>query len=189
ADDEIRMAHIFDFWSRAAGAYRGDGFHQAADADGVVTPYTSYVDEVVAACTSIGSDDMRRARIVRLNALLTSYEFLLWFDTRSGYQDSGPYLLDDGRVLLLRHFVKLGVSDFAWSADVAAAMPYSTALAAFVLRDTAVRVSDFGTAVTEPEDYLSHVDAFAFFDSSNAALVPLDAAAQDALADAAKAAQ
>jgi len=38
--------------------------------------------------------------ISRLNALLTSYLFLLWFDTRSGYQDTGPYELPDGRTLL-----------------------------------------------------------------------------------------
>ncbi len=194
ADDEIRMAHVFDFWSRAAVAYRGDGFHQAADAGGVVTPYAAYVDEIVAACAPVGGGadgqgDDRRARIVRLNALLTSYEFLLWFDTRSGYQDSGPYVLDDGRVLLLRHFVKLGVSDFAWSIDVASAMPYTTALAAFVLRDTTVKVSDFGTAVTDPEDYLSRLDAFAFFDTSHATLVAVSDAAMDELAAAAKAAQ
>ena len=44
-------------------------------------------------------DGGRLARVTRLNALLTSYLFLLWFDTRSGYQDTGPYALDDGRVL------------------------------------------------------------------------------------------
>ena len=57
-------------------------------------------------------------RISRLNALVTSYLFLLWFDTRSGYQDTGPYRLDDGRVLLLRSFNRLGVSHFPWSNDV-----------------------------------------------------------------------
>jgi hypothetical protein len=189
AQDEMRMAHVFDFWSRAALAFRGDGHHQSADVGGVVTPYAAYVDDIVAACRPVASDDARRARIVRLNALLTSYEFLLWFDTRSGYQDSGPYVLGDGRVLLLRHFVKLGVSDFAWSAEVASQMPYSTALAAFVLRDTRVTVSDFGTVVTDPEDYLSRIDAFAFFDTSRATLVPVPDAAMDELAAAAKAAQ
>ena len=57
--------------------------------------------------------------MTRLNALLTSYLFLLWFDTRSGYQDTGPYRLADGRVLLLRAFNGLGPSHFPWSAEVA----------------------------------------------------------------------
>ena len=40
ADDERRLGDVFDFWARAAGAYRfDDGTHQAADADGVATPY------------------------------------------------------------------------------------------------------------------------------------------------------
>ena len=48
-----------------------------------VTPYTDYVDEFVAGCAPV-RDDEQRARLSRLNALLTSYLFLLYFDTRAG---------------------------------------------------------------------------------------------------------
>ncbi len=82
------------------------------------------------------ADPEQRAAISRLNALLTSYLFLLWFDTRSGYQDTGPYPLADGRTLLLRAYNRLGVSHFPWSAEVSAAMPQREVLGAFVLRDT-----------------------------------------------------
>src|SRR3954469_8465699 len=130
--DLARTAIVLDFWERASGAFRGgDGTHQAADAAGVVTPFVGYVHDIIDACAPL--DDAARTRMTRVNALLTSYEFLLWFDTRSGYQDSGPYALPDGRSLLLRQFVKLGISDFAWSAEVAADMPYASVLAAFVL--------------------------------------------------------
>lgn len=186
--DVVRMASVFDFWSHAAQAYRGDGGHQAADAGGVNTPFADYVDDIVAACEPI-ADDGARTRLTRLNALLTSYEFLLWFDTRSGYQDSGPYELADGRTLLLRQFVKLGVSDFAWSGAVAAAIPYQTVLLALVLRDVDITITDFGTAVTDPADYLPHVEAFALFDSAGGALRALDADARHELATAAKTAQ
>ena len=172
-DDEQRLATIFDFWSRAARAYRfEDGTHQAWDASGAATPYRDLVDEIVDACAPIGED---RVRVSRLNALLTSYLFLLWFDTRSGYQDTGPYLLADGRVLLLRAYNRLGVSHFPWSADVADAMPHSEVLGAFVLRDVDLSVTDFGTSVTRPDDYWPHVERFAFFDTSDGALdvVPL----------------
>src|SRR4051812_13015114 len=75
-DDVTRMANVFDFWSHAAQAYRGDGAHQAADAGGVNTPFVEHLDEIVAACEPI-VDDGARSRLTRLNALLTSYEFLL----------------------------------------------------------------------------------------------------------------
>ena len=189
ADDARRLGTIFDFWSRASGAYRfDDGTHQAADANGTATPYRAYVDEIAAACEPI-VDPEQRAAISRLNALLTSYLFLLWFDTRSGYQDTGPYPLPDGRSLLLRAYNRLGVSHFPWSADVSAGMPHTELLGAFVLGDVPLRVTDFGTSMTQPDDYWPHVESFAFFDVSSGALVPLDAPHRDALAVAAKTAQ
>jgi hypothetical protein len=97
----------------------------------------------------------------------------MWFDTRSGYQDSGPYQLPDGRVLLLRAMHKLAVSDFAWSGDVARDVPYGDLLAAFVLDGVHLRVTDFGTSITEPDDYLAHVQAFALFDTTSGRLRPL----------------
>jgi hypothetical protein len=189
ADDARRLGTIFDFWARASGAYRfDDGTHQAADANGHATPYRAYVDEIAAACAPI-SDPEQRAAISRLNALLTSYLFLLWFDTRSGYQDTGPYPLPDGRVLLLRAYNRLGVSHFPWSAAVSGDMPHTELLGAFVLDGTQLRVTDFGTSMTQPDDYWPHVEAFALFDVSSGALVPVDAAPRDALAVAAKSAQ
>ncbi len=185
-DDARRIGTVVDFWERTSGAYRfGDGSHQAADAEGSATPYRAYVDDVVAACEPIAAD----GSISRLNALLTSYLFLLWFDTRSGYQDTGPYALADGRALLLRRYNGLGVSHFPWSADVGAALPFTEVLGAFVLRDVELRVTDFGTSVTKPEDYWAHVESCAFFDVAAGALTPIGSAGRDALGIAAKAAQ
>ena len=187
--DVARTAIVLDFWKRAAGAFHDNsGVLQADDSDGVVTPLADYVDSVLAGCVAI-ADDSHRARISRLNALLTSYEFLLWFDTRSGYQDSGPYSLPDGRILLLRHYVKLGLSDFPWSAHVAMDMPFNTVLCAFVLNGVEFKVTDFGTAVTKPEDYLPHVEAFGLFDTAGGMLRAIDDEGIEALTVAAKSAQ
>jgi hypothetical protein len=187
-EDLRRMATVFDFWDRAARAYRfDDGTRQAWDAAGAATPYRDHVADLVAQCRPVDGGSL--ARVTRLNALLTSYLFLLWFDTRSGYQDTGPYLLDDGRVLLLRAFNGLGPSHFPWSADVASDMPYSDVLAAFVLDGVDLHVTDFGTSVTSPEDYLSHVVEFALFDVGSGAARPIEDDGADALAVAAKAAQ
>ncbi len=185
-DDARRLGVIFDFWSRAAGAFRrDDGTHQAADSGGVATPYRELVGEIADACAPLAD----RPTVSRLNALLTSYLFLLWFDTRSGYQDTGPYRLDDGRVLLLRAYNRLGVSHFPWSADVSSAMPYSDVLGAFVLSGVELQTTDFGTSVTQPEDYWPRVEACAFFDVSAGKLERIDADGQQALGAAAKTAQ
>ncbi len=173
-------ATVRDFWQRAAGSFRGDDGHlQAWDSGGSVTPYTAFVAEILAATRPL--DDDARRRTTRLNATLTSYLFLLYFDTRAGYQDTGPYMLPDGRVLLLRAFSKFGSSDFSWSTEIAAEIPYTMVLAAFVLRDVGVRVTDFGTSVTDPEDYLPHVEEVAWFSTATGTLEPIDDAGVDAL--------
>jgi hypothetical protein len=187
ADDLARNAVVKDFWTRAAVAFRADGHLQAWDAGGVVTPYAALVDEILAGTRPL--DDAARTRMSRLNATLTSYLFLLYFDTRAGYQDTGPYLLPDGRVLLLRAFSKFGVSDFAWSTEVAAELPYTDVLAAFVLDGVELSVTDFGTSLTKPEDYLPHVEAFALFSTAAGSLAPIGADGADALAAAVKRAQ
>jgi hypothetical protein len=186
--DVARTAVVFDFWKRAAAAFRADGTLQAADSGGSVTPYSDLVAELVAGCTPV-PDPEQRARRSRLNALLTSYLFLLYFDTRAGYQDTGPYPLPDGRVLLLRSFNRFGPSDFPWSRAVAAELPYSTVVAAFVLEGVDFHVTDFGTAVTEPADYLERLVAFGLFDPTSGRPVPIGEADAVALGDAVKAAQ
>jgi hypothetical protein len=186
-DDVARLATNFDFWSRAARAFHGADRVQAHDADGIVTPYAPHVAEIVEQCAPV--DNTNRVAIGRLNALLTSYLFLMWFDTRSGYQDTGPYELPDGRTLLLRSMHKLGVSDFGWSSEVAGEIPYSDLLAAFVLDDVHLRVTDFGTSLTEPEDYLSRVSAFALFDTSAGKLQRIEPAIFDDLRVVVKTAQ
>jgi hypothetical protein len=186
--DVTRTAVVFDFWQRAAAAFRADGTLQAADANGIVTPHVDHITEIVAGCLPV-RDDEHRARLSRLNALLTSYLFLLYFDTRAGYQDTGPYVLPDGRILLLRAFNKFGVSDFPWSREIAADLPYSTVLAAFVLDGVGMHVTDFGTSVTDPSDYLDRLVAFGLFDPTSGRALPIVEADALALGEGVKRAQ
>lgn len=153
---------VLDFWERSAMAFRGDdGTRQAHDAGGVVRAYDA---DVIAALTDGATpvDDERRGTIKRLNATLINYLFLLYFDTRVGSGDTGPYPLADGRTLLVRDYYRMGHSDFWWS-DVAADVPYQNLTAALVLDDVAVKITDFGTANTTPEDYLDRLVAFGLF--------------------------
>ena len=103
--------------------------------------------------------------------------FLLWFDTRAGIADTGPYPLRDGRVLLVRDFAKLAQSDFWWS-DVAAELPYRSSPRRWCSTASTCGPPTSARANTTPEDYLDHLVGFGLFttDTPDGSLqpVPLD---------------
>jgi hypothetical protein len=177
ADDRPEGPHtVLEFWERAARAYRADGHCQAWDAGFVLRPYDD--DTVKTLLHGVEPvDEARRTRIKRFNALVMSYLFLLYFDTRVGTGDSGPYLLPDGRVLLVRDFYRMSTSDFWWS-EVSAGVPYHNLTAALVLERVGLKVNDWGTSITTPEDYLDRLVGFGLFttDTPDRSLkaVPLD---------------
>jgi hypothetical protein len=155
------LATIADFWERAAHGFRGDGTRQAWDTN-FVRPYdAAVIGSLLAGVQPVGDEE--RGAIKKLNATLVGYLFLLYFDTRVGTGDSGPYPLPGGRVLLVRDYYQLSSSDFPWS-SVAAGVPYQNLTAAFVLDGVTIdRITDFGTSNTTPEDYLDHVVGFSLF--------------------------
>ncbi len=162
-DDEVeRTWTVLDFWRRAAQAYRGDGALQAWDAGFTVRPYDHATVDRLLAGASATPDAGARAVVKKLNATLVAYLFLLYFDTRVGTGDCGPYPLGDGRTLLVRDYYQLAQSDFAWS-SVAAGVPYRNLTAALVLEGVDVKVNDWGTSLTDPEDYLDHLVAFGLY--------------------------
>jgi hypothetical protein len=179
---------VLDFWERAALAYRGDGHRQAWDAGFTTRTYSDEVIRTLAAGAVPVADDDERARLKRFNATVTAYLFLLYFDTRVGTSDTGPYDLGGGRTLLVRDWYKLSKSDFWWS-DVAAGVPYSRLTAALVLEGVDVRVNDWGTSITDPEDYLDHLVGFGLFTTDNGGLEPVPLDELDAIAAEVRAAQ
>jgi hypothetical protein len=164
ADDPVDTATVLDFWERAALAYRGDdGTRQAWDT-GSSRPYDdALVATLLAGVAPIG-DDEHRAVVTRFSATLINHLFLLYFDTRAGYGDTGPYAVPGHpeRSLLVRDFYRLGHGDFPWS-DVAAGVPYHHLTAALVLDGVRFTVTDFGTSNHTPEDYLDHLVGFALY--------------------------
>jgi hypothetical protein len=161
-DTPDRMYPILDFWERAALAYRADGTRQAWDT-GTANPYSNNVHEALLAGAE-PVDDEQRAVVKRFNATLVTYLFLLYFDTRAGYCDTGPYEVPGhpNRKLLVRDFYRLAQSDFWWS-DVAKDVPYQNLTAAFVLEDVDFTVTDFGTSNHQPIDYLDHLVSFGLY--------------------------
>jgi len=175
-----RTWRVLDFWERSAMAFRGgDGTRQAWDAGGVVRPYgPDVLDTLLGGVVPITDDD-DRARVKRFNATLVNYLFLLYFDTRVGTGDIGPYPLPDGRTLLVRDYYRIGHSPDFWWSDVAAGVPYHNLTAALVLDGVDIRITDFGTSNTTPEDYLDRLQGFGLFTtdgSTDGSLrpVPLD---------------
>ena len=162
AVDDVEAAHtVLDFWERAARGFRGDGTRQAWDSGTAAVYDEAVVAQLLDGAAPVADDD--RLRITRFNATLIAYLFLLYFDTRVGAGDTGPYPLADGRVLLVRDYYQLADSDFWWS-DVAAAVPYRNLTAALVLDGVRIdRITDFGTTYTTPESYLDHLVGFGLF--------------------------
>jgi hypothetical protein len=181
---------VLDFWERAAMSFRhGDGTRQAHDAGGVARPYgPEVIEELMAGVFDVG--ERERTGIKRFNATLVNYLFLLYFDTRVGSGDSGPYRLPDGRVLLVRDYYRMGRSDFWWS-TVAEEVPYHNLTAALILDDVDVRITDFGSCVTDPEDYLDRLVGFGLFttDGPDRALRPVAADELETMAQAVRSAQ
>lgn len=177
-DDADAAYTVLDFWERAAVSFRNrDGTRQAWDAGGVVRPYGNDVlAPLVEGMVEVNSDGLRSS-IKRFNATLVNYLFLLYFDTRVGVGDTGPYPMPDGRVLVVRDFYRMGESDFWWS-NVARDVPYQYLTAALLLDGVDVKITDFGSSVTTPEAYLDHVVGFGLFttDTPNRSLrrVPLE---------------
>ena len=188
AVDLATLDAVFSFWEPAAAGFRADGKLQAWDADFVVPAYgPDVIDELLAGTTPV--TDAERSSLSKLNAALTSFLFLLYFDTRAGYQDSGPYPLTDGRTLLVRDFNEMAVSHFPWSAEIGADLPHSNLTVALVLDGVDVKVNDWGTTVTDPVDYLKHVVAAGFYDSTGGTLTPIAPSALDDLRASVKKAQ
>jgi hypothetical protein len=169
-DDVDNAYDVLTFWDRCAAGFRGDDTRQAWDDDTAVIYDATTIDQLRQGSTVL--DDTGRAAVARFNAQLISYGFLLYFDTRVGAGDTGPYRLDDGRVMLVRDYYQLAQSDFAWS-DVAAEVPYQHLVAAFILDDVDIRITDFGTSYTVPEDYQSRLSGFGLFTTDGGSLRPV----------------
>jgi hypothetical protein len=164
ADDPEDTATVLDFWERAAMAYRGgDGTRQAWDTGAARVYDDDVVARLLAGVQPIEDED-RRSEVKRFSATLVNHLFLLYFDTRAGYGDTGPYPVPGlpGRSLLVRDFYRLAHGDFWWS-DVAADVPYHHLTAAMVLEGVETTITDFGTSNHTPEDYLDHLVGFGLY--------------------------
>jgi hypothetical protein len=188
-DTPERADTVLDFWERAALAFRGDGTRQAWDT-GTATPYDGEHAARLLADVEPVTDDEHRSSIKRFNATLVNHLFLLYFDTRAGYGDTGPYAVPGhpNRRMLVRDYYRLAQGEFWWS-DVAKDVPYHDLTAAIVLEDVEFRITDFGTSNHTPEDYLDRVVGFALYTTDGGSLELVPAEEYDGIVAAVRAAQ
>ena len=147
--------------------FRSPHLHAAEVGNRVDVLSPEMVAHLAASATRV--DDERRDRIRRANATIINHLFLLYFDTRVGHADTGPYRLEDGRTLIVRDFYRLGESDFSWS-GVAAGVPHRNLTAALVLDpQVEVSITDYGTTISSPEDYLEHLNGFGLYTTDGVA--------------------
>ena len=120
------------------------------------------------------ADDATRASLSKLNAALTSYLFLLYFDTRAGYQDTGPYPLPDGRTLLVRDFNEMArLALPVERGDRAPTSRTRTSRVALVLEGVDVKVQRLGDHGHRPGRLPERTSSRpAFFDSTGGTLDP-----------------
>lgn len=155
--EEIRT--VVDFWRRLTLAHRGDGTLDNKDAV-FTNRYLS--SEVVAGLTGksqrLDADSAKALK--RLNATVAGYSFLYFTDSRVGIYDSGPYVQPDGRHTLVRDYLSLGESAFAYPWAQGLEPPFA-GLSLVLTYDpgafASFEINDWGTTFTEPEQLLSAV--------------------------------
>jgi hypothetical protein len=94
--DPARAQHVedihdvLDFWERAATGFRADGTLQAHDTGTAAVYPAEVIEALLDDLVPVDSAEMR-ASIRSFNATLVAWLFLLYFDTRVGHGDTGPY--------------------------------------------------------------------------------------------------
>ncbi len=150
-DDARRLGIVLGAWEAAAQAFRADGHRQAADAGGVVHRYDPEVLADLAAGLVPVEDPREGARWRRDAAALASYAFLVNFDTRAGYQDSGPYPGPGGTRLVVRDVLGIGPDAWPWTARASADLEVGDVTVVFAHHaGTQITCNDWGTSQVDP---------------------------------------
>ncbi|MFC9553516.1 PEP-utilizing enzyme [Rhodococcus sp. NPDC056960] len=161
--EDIRT--VVDFWRRLTLAHRGDGTLDYKDAR-FTNRYLSgnVVDELTGGAQVL--DPSTSKALKRLNATVSGYSFLYFCDSRVGICDSGPYPRSGTRQTIVRDYLSLAPSSWAypWAEDLA---PTYVGLTMALTFDRTVftefEINDWGTTFTEPDQLLASVDEAAVY--------------------------
>jgi len=119
-----------------------------------------WLDRFLADVQPLGEN---RDLFTSFNASTEMLAFLLYFDNRSGLNDSGPYDLGDGRFMIVRdHFLRDDM--YHWH-DVAADLPHCITQAMVFTPEPGLELllMDGGTLFTNPGNYLKYLTDVAVY--------------------------
>jgi hypothetical protein len=85
-------------------------------------------------------------------ATVSQYQFLSHCECRIGICNQGPYSFGEGRELIVRDFMDLGIGDFPWLDGVADNFPFHNLTVPMVVKDTHFELmDDWGSFESKPE--------------------------------------
>lgn len=157
---------ILKFMQRVLWGKRQDGYIlNSQDRYRCTIHEQSVIDQVMSQVVEFEEGSPDHDTFTRFNATAELLAFFDHYDCRLGLGDTGPYILPDGRILIIRDlFVNEEV--YHWS-DVCGDLPHCYTLG--VVLDPAklgleeIRVNDISTTFTQPKNYIPAITGGAIF--------------------------
>lgn len=153
-------------WAVRSYALRaGDGFLMNSQNRYIVDKDPSVVEFVMNHLEPL--DDKKSKLWKQLIGAATLLGFLIHYDSRSGFGDVGPFIVEDGKPMLIRE-IYVNEPAYPWSAVCERrGLPYCI-VTAFVINPEKVglqemRVGDFGTTFTKPADISAGIEQACIF--------------------------
>lgn len=151
------LVTVVDWWERFSRSFHRNNGHAWAYDQGDIAPELPEKTLQVLESDAWAADDALRKAASRFMGTATQYLFLANCESRITMQASGPYRLGDNLLLHTRDFMNLANCDYSWLDGVADDMPYNSLTLAVITRDTAIEVTDWSTAYTDPENYQDNI--------------------------------
>lgn len=194
------IATVLDFVRDVSRSYRGDSCWVGVENDGGIVPSLDRetVERIERELELAEQHEL--SRLKRLNALLTTYTFLMGAESRKGMHAHGPYPVGSvvepecwgigaRRQLWVKDFSDLGPNRYSYS-HLAGEVDVQNVTIALVLDDVRAVIPPWGThLITEPADYLDRTVAFAVYESDRGLVRRLDSDDVDGLVEKLTAAQ
>jgi len=160
-DDYVEESNdILKFMQRVLWGKRQDGYIlNSQDRYRCRVHEQEILDQLLGELEDFEPDEPKHDAFTRFNAAATLLAFLDHFDSRLGLGDTGPYLLPDGRVLIVRDLFT-NEEEFHWSdvcdhEDVPHCYTAAVVIDAGAMGLAEIRVNDISTSFTRPKNPLA----------------------------------
>ena len=168
-DDYVEESNdILKFMQRVLWGKRQDGYIlNSQDRYRCRVHEQEILDQLLGELEDFEPDEPKHDALTRFNAAATLLAFLDHFDSRLGLGDTGPYLLPDGRVLIVRDLFT-NEEEFHWSdvcdhEDVPHCYTAAVVIDAGAMGLAEIRVNDISTSFTRPKNYVPYITGGAVF--------------------------